>query len=290
MIEVIIAEDTGFCYGVKRAIDLLNRRLKNKKEVFSLGPVIHNRLVGKELKGKGLKIVENPSQIKSELLVRCHGLHPVLIEEARKRKIKIIDATCPFLRMVQRRIRYLVANGYRVIIVGDSNHPEVKALAGFAHDEAIIIDKSSKFKVKSLEFKKVGVVGQTTINTREYHRIVTGLYKKLKPEEFLVFNTICKITEKRQREVGYLSRKVNFFLVLGSKESSNTRTLFELCRKKRPSFLIEEPSQIKEEWFTPIRDKSLTEPEGKVRVGLLSGTSTPGWLVKETADTLAKLN
>ena len=280
--KIVIAEDTGFCYGVKRAIDLVSKRLQErKKEVYSLGPFIHNHGVIKELEKKGLRVVDNLFQIEGGefLVIRSHGLHPALIEEARRKKIKVIDATCPFVRMVQRRVKYLITKDYEVIIIGDPNHPEVRALAGFARDEAIIINQNSKFKIQNLKLKKVGVVSQTTINGKDYQRTVTELYKKIGPEEFLVFNTICQVTEKRQKEVVALSRRVDSFLVLGSKDSSNTKTLYEMCRKRRPAFLIETISQIKEEWFRNVGT-----------IGILSGTSTPDWVVKETADTLAKLN
>ena len=235
----------------------------------------------KELEKRGLKIVDSLFRIKAGefLVIRSHGLHPVLIEEAKKRRVKVIDATCPFLKMVQKKVRYLITKGYEVVIIGDPNHPEVRALAGFACDEAIIITQNSKLKTQNLKgIKKIGVVSQTTINGKDYQRTVTALYKKIEPEEFLVFNTICQITEKRQREVATLSRRINSFLVLGSKESSNTRTLYEMCRKRRPTFLIETPSQIEKEWFMGVET-----------VGILSGTSTPDWVVKETTDALAKL-
>ena len=279
--KIAVAEDTGFCYGVKRAISLVKRRLEAEKgRLYSLGPLIHNRLVMKELEKKGLKIVDNPSRIKGSLIIRSHGLHPVLIEEARRRKIKIIDATCPFVRMVQKRVKYLITKDYEVIIIGDPNHPEVRTLAGFARDEAIVIPQNSKFNdpragAPNSKLKKVGVVCQTTINGKDYQKTVTELYKKIEPEEFLVFNTICQITEKRQKEVAALSRRVDSFLVLGSKESSNTKTLYEMCVKRHPAFLIETPSQIKKEWFKNIET-----------IGILSGTSTPDWVIKETTNYL----
>ena len=279
--KVVVAEDTGFCYGVKRAIDIVTERLKEKGKVYSLGPLIHNQIVIRKLEKRGLRIVENPSQIRGDLIIRSHGLHPDLIEDVKKRNLRIIDATCPFVKMVQRRVRYLITNGYEVIIVGDPNHPEVRTLAGFARDEAIIVNNSLKFKVQSLKLgtKKVGVVSQTTINSKDYQKTVAQLYKKIKPEEFLIFDTVCQITEKRQKEVSVLSRKVDAFLVLGGKESSNTRTLYEMCRKKGPAFLIESLSQVKKEWFMGVKT-----------VGILSGTSTPDWVIKEAIDTLEKLN
>ena len=302
--KVVVAEDTGFCYGVKRAIDIVTERLKEKGKVYSLGPLIHNQIVIRELEKKGLRIVDNPSQIRGDLIIRSHGLHPVLIEEVKKRNLRIIDATCPFVKMVQRRVKYLITNGYEVIIVGDPNPPEVRTLSGFARDEAIIIKQNSKFKIQTdavvarstftepvlersegfsvnsvpWQSHKVGVVSQTTINSKDYRKTVAQLYKKIKPEEFLIFDTVCQITEKRQKEVSALSRKVDAFLVLGGKESSNTRTLYEMCRKKGPAFLVESSSQIKKEWFTGVKT-----------VGILSGTSTPDWVIKEAIDTLEKL-
>ena len=278
--KVVVAEDTGFCYGVKRAIDLVTERLKEKGKVYSLGPLIHNQTVIRKLEKKGLRIVDNPSQLRGDLIIRSHGLHPVLIEEVKKRNLKIIDATCPFVKMVQRRVKYLITNGYEVIIVGDPNHSEVRTLSGFARDEAIIVNNRSKFKVQNLKLgtKKVGVVSQTTINSKDYRKTVAQLYKKIEPEEILIFDTVCQITEKRQKEVSVLSRKVDAFLVLGGKESSNTRTLYEMCRKRGPAFLVETPSQVKKEWFMGVET-----------VGILSGTSTPDWVIKEAIDTLGKM-
>ncbi len=276
--KVVVAEDTGFCYGVKRAIDLVTKRLKEQGKLYCLGPLIHNQTVIGELEKKGLRIVNKLSQIKGEFVIRSHGLHPALIKEAKKRNFKIIDATCPFVKMVQRKVKYLVRNGYEVIIVGNPKHPEVKALSGFAGDEAIIMKQNSKLKTQNSKSRKIGVVSQTTIKSKDYRRAVVELYKKIEPEEFLSFDTVCQITKKRQKEVSVLSRKVDSFLVLGGKESSNTRTLYEMCRERRPAFLVETPSQVRKKWFL-----------GMESVGILSGTSTPDRVVKEAAERIRRL-
>ena len=116
--KVVVAEDTGFCYGVKRAIDLVTEWLKEKGKVYSLGPLIHNQTVIRKLEKKGLRIVDNPSQIRGDFIIRSHGLHPLLIEEVKKRNLRIIDATCPFVKMVQRRVKFLITNGTKLLLSG----------------------------------------------------------------------------------------------------------------------------------------------------------------------------
>ncbi len=270
--EIIVAKRAGFCFGVKRAVDMAFEKAKARTEgLYSLGPIIHNPQVIERLTLMGVIPIEdiNKEDIKT-LIIRTHGIPLHLLEEALKRGYEIIDATCPFVKKAQNYAKLLKDEGYQVIILGDKEHPEVKGLMSFAGNDAIVINGKDLFTGVIRDLKsKVGVVVQTT-QPLESLKLLTGvLIEHVK--ELKIYNTICNSTALRLKETEELSKKVDVMIVVGGRNSANTTQLANLCRLMSiTTYHIEMADEIKEDWF-----------EGVNRVGITAGASTPEWIIKE---------
>lgn len=276
--KVELASYSGFCFGVKRAIKLAFQAANDEraKPVYSLGPLIHNPQVVDELRRKGVKVIEDLKGIKEgTLIIRSHGVHPSVLTEAKDAGLKIVDATCPLVKRVQDLAKMLDGEGYSVVIIGERGHYEVKALLGFAGDKALVIESLEEVK-RVKKAKKLGILSQTTQSVGNFKEIVGEL--SLKAEEVKLFNTICEATRKRQKATSDLSRKVDIMLVLGGYESANTRRLAQISRETgTETHYLEAAEEINLSWL-----------EGKEKVGVTAGASTPDWIIKEVIDRLRK--
>ena len=274
---VITAREIGFCFGVKRAVSLCEKTLKSCGTCVSLGPIIHNEQVIKRLEQSGLKITAAVETGSEPVIIRSHGLHPDIRKELVRKKRKIIDATCPFVRQVQQLVAGLKKRGYTIIIVGKPDHPEVKALAGFAGKKVIIYPAVRNTPGSGLRLgntKRIAVVSQTTNTERSYRRAFGALKRQGLPAGTSFFDTVCRVTERRQTEASQLAKKVDVLLVVGSGKSANTTNLYRFLRRMKPeTYLIADAKEVKSRW----RRKEL-------RIGLVSGTSTP----KETIEEVKK--
>lgn len=261
--KILLPLELGFCLGVKRAVERAKESLKKDKKVFSLGWLIHNPQVIEELEKKGVKTVNSLSQIKEgTLIIRSHGAPLSLIKEAKKRGLKIVDATCPYVRKVQNLAKKLKKDSYQVVIIGSPEHPEVKGvLSGLGKEGKTVASPEEAKKIG--EVKKLGVVVQTTENLDNFLKCVKNLLAKA--EEVRIFNTICKVIQERQEATLRIAREAELMVVVGGKNSSNTRKLFELCQKEgKKTYFIEEAQELKK--------KKL---EGFKKIGITGGTSTP---------------
>ncbi|MFH1613100.1 MAG: 4-hydroxy-3-methylbut-2-enyl diphosphate reductase [bacterium] len=270
--KVLISKNSGFCFGVNRAIELASCLIQSsKKNIYSLGEIIHNKQVVEKLKSSGLKPIQDISQItKGHILIRSHGISLSLLEEIKKRKLKIIDATCPFIKKIQKIVQKLDKEGYLVIIIGEKNHPEIKSLISFAKEVIVVKNKQEALKVK--KFSKIGIVGQTTIPQELFYEIVNILLKN--KQEVRVYNTICNTTIIRQKNTISLAKKVNLMLIVGNKNSANTFSLYKLCKKiNKNTYHIEEVNEIKNKWLSCAKS-----------VGISGGASTPNWVIKKIAE------
>ncbi len=271
--EVILAGHSGFCFGVKRAISLAEKALEaGGAPVCSLGFIIHNSAEVGRLQGKGLKVVNSLDGIGSgTLIIRSHGAHPSVFEEAGRRGLKIEDATCPFVKRLHDIVGMLKDEGYRVVAAGEREHPEVMALSGVE----VVENAEDALKVK--KSKKMGAVSQTTRSAESFREVVSVLTGKAK--ELRVFNTICSATEKRQASALKLAEKVDMMVVVGGYNSANTRRLAGICRAASALTLhIESPGQLNAGDFTKAD-----------RVGVAAGASTPGWLIEEVIKKLEEM-
>ncbi len=295
--SIRLAKKVGFCFGVKRAVEMAEEVLKKESKAYSLGSIIHNKEVVEGLSRKGLKVISGINDITSGcVVISSHGISPDVSREISKRSLKLVDTTCPFVSNAQKMARHLSTAGYRIVIVGDTNHPEVKALvdfarfargircsqtkANFAGKKAIVV-KNPK-GVKRLHLKpneKIGVLSQTTQSMDNFLDVIRAIIEA-KPRELRVYNTICKDADERQGAARSLARNVDLMLIVGGRHSANTKRLFDVCKKiLDQSYLIETEKDLDNAWFK----KALT-------VGITSGASTPDWLVRCVVDaTKAKM-
>ena len=268
--KIRLSNTIGFCYGVKQAVELSKKALSKKNgRVFSVGHVIHNPQVVKELKGMGLEVVYDTASIKNgTVIISSHGAGAKLKESQKSNKLNIIDATCPIVKKIQKRVRELYSEGYTVVIVGKEEHPEVRALVDFTNGKAKVIDSVGAARSIKLKALKVGIVSQSTYSRHTFEQVASILSKK-GFHELKVFDTICKDTIKRQDDVRKLTASTDVIFVVGGKNSSNTRRLLEVCREnKNCAYHIEEAQEIDPLWLTH-----------KESVGIASGASTPDWVV-----------
>ncbi|MDD4979696.1 MAG: 4-hydroxy-3-methylbut-2-enyl diphosphate reductase [Candidatus Omnitrophica bacterium] len=267
-----LAKNIGFCLGVKRAIDIVEGALnRNKGIIYSLGPVIHNPEVIKRLERRGLCVVKSLDNLKesSVLILPSHGTARNILKTAKKKKLRLIDVTCPYVSLVQKTCAMLHEQGLEVIIIGERRHPEIKALLDLAIG-AHTIDRIKDIKQGWFSYRKIGIISQTTQAQDMFFKIVNKILEK-NPlvKEVHIYNTICLDTARRQDEAGKLAKSVDVLLVVGSRLSANTKRLFSIGRKiNKRTYLVENKG-------TPLSG-ILKKAD---RVGLISGASTPEWLV-----------
>jgi len=273
--KVIVAEKCGFCPGVKNAISTAERILAQEKDVYCLGPIIHNRDVVERLAKAGLKTVSTVEEIQSgTVLIRSHGAAPKQIAKIEERGLKIVDATCVLVKRVQRIAKQLSEAGYRVVIIGDRNHPEIQAVVGCASSVSVVADESDLHKLP--KNSKLGVVCQTTQSPEHFATMLAAMAKQ-DFSELRVINTLCKEAVKRQESAVGLCKRVDIMFVLGGLDSANTRKLAELCKKhNNRTFHLQNWNEL---------DKSILF--GTNVAGVTAGASTPEWVINEFVKNLA---
>ena len=265
--SVRIAKNSGFCFGVKRAIKIALKTSKNNHEIVTLGSIIHNPQMVAKLESENILKVDNIEQIKGRpTIIRSHGIKKEILEELEKNNIEIINATCPYVSKTQDYAKSLSEDGYELIILGDRDHPEVKALRSYVDKEVIIVANADELVDK--QFKKVGIISQTTRRVEDLQDLV----KKLVPRchEMRVINTICNATTIRQNSTLALARESDIMIVVGGKNSSNTKMLAKICESFVKTYHIETACEIDRKWFKDKQD-----------IGLTAGASTPDWIIVE---------
>lgn len=274
--EIVVARYAGYCYGVERALRLTEEALARVPgPVATLGPIIHNPSVVRGLAARGVGVVDDVAEMsEGTLVVRTHGVPPEVVTAARARGLEVVDATCPFVAVAQRKARALHEDGYTVVILGEHDHPEVAGLQGFAGGEAIVVAGPADVPVERLRGRRVGVVVQTT-QARETLARLAALLAPL-ARELVVFNTVCEATEKRQSAACDLAAQVDIVIVVGGRNSANTMRLVQLCRDIQPrTHHIESAGELREAWVVGAR-----------RVGVTAGASTPDSEIEATVDRL----
>ena len=274
MLKIKLAKSIGFCSGVRRAIDIVEKTLNSHKgKVYSYGSIIHNPLVIRRLEEKNLFTVSslNDVQDSSVVILPSHGSPRFILDVAKKKRLKLIDVICPYVSSVHKICESLYKKKFRVIIIGDKTHPEVKALIDLAPN-ARIIEKIDEIKENEFSYKKIGIISQTTQAKEKFFQIVGRILEKNhNVSQVNIFNTICLDTSNRQEEVKRLAGAVDTLLVIGSRTSANTKRLLQLGRKvNKKTFLVEHDNAVLDKVLKNARD-----------VGIISGASAPQWLVKE---------
>jgi 4-hydroxy-3-methylbut-2-enyl diphosphate reductase len=275
--EIIVAKRAGFCFGVKRAIDLTFKLAEEGNHgIYTFGPLIHNPQVIDKLEKEGVSPTDdiNSPDIRT-LIIRTHGVSPEIYNETARKDYKLVDATCPFVKKAQRFAETLSKEGYQVLIIGDKGHPEVQGLIGFAGDDVITVSGSEPLPdIK----KKVGIIVQTTQPFEVFKNIVDkviGIAMELK-----IYNTICDYTAQRVKETIELSNKVDIVIVVGGKNSANTTQLVTISKQGCDNvYHIETSEELAKEWFN-----------GAEKVGITGGASTPQWIIDDVIKKIKEIS
>ena len=282
MSKVTLAESAGFCFGVKRAIEMAYAEIEknNGEPLYSYGPLIHNKEVTNDLDAKGLHIIESLEGIdKGTVVIRSHGVGKFLYDALEEKGMKMVDGTCPFVKKIHNIVNEAWNEGKSVIIAGDGKHPEVMGINGWCGNSAIILESPEEAQAAELDKEKeYAVVVQTTFRQSKFDDMMDILKEKgLKLD---LSQTICSATEKRQKEAMELSQKVDKMIVIGDKKSSNTQKLFEICKKNCENTVHIET----------ICDLVLKNFECGDRIGITAGASTPPAIIKEVVVTMSEEN
>lgn len=270
--EVLIAKKAGFCFGVQRAVTIALDSAK-QGEVYTLGPLIHNPPMVEEMRKKGVIPLENDTQLEGKtVIIPSHGIAPEVLSKVKRGAKDIIDASCPYVIKARREAVMLEEQGYELVIIGDKEHPEIKGILGSLKKLPLVI--KDELQIPNKKFSRVGVTAQTTMDRSTFKHVVGEI--ALRAKETKVINTICTATSERQRSTLNLLNKVEVMLVVGGYNSANTGKLVHICREKgKPCYQVERAEEIKRDWF-----------EGKRKVGITAGASTPEWIIKDIAEQL----
>lgn len=272
--QLITAKSAGFCYGVRRALDMVMEAAQTKgKRMYTLGPLIHNPQVVERLARDGVHVASGVEELPvgSIVVMPSHGVPESVMRRARELGLEVVDVTCPFVSKVQNLARELRDQGYRVVILGDAGHTEVRGIMSSAGDDALVVSNAWELRSEKLG-GKVAVVAQTTQTLDAYVEIVREVVGRA--DEIRAFNTICHATSERQTAAVEMARDVDVVIVVGGRNSANTRRLAEMCSATGvPTHHIETAAELDESWL-----------QGAVRIGLTAGASTPDWIIDEVAE------
>ena len=261
------AQSYGFCFGVKRAIKIAEEHPGSA----TLGPLIHNNLEIERLKRKhNVSLAHSLDEIEpgKATVIRTHGIPKDDLAKLREKGSEVIDATCPFVTKPQQIVEEMSREGYDIVIFGDVNHPEIKGVMSYAEGPVYAILSMEELVELKLR-ERVAVVAQTTRKIEEYNKIVTYLVPRHK--EVRVFNTICNATFENQDAARDLAKRADVMIVIGGKQSSNTKQLYSICKQHCPdSYHVESKEELQKSWF-----------EGKNLCGITAGASTPEWIIEE---------
>ena len=285
--EVKLAEYMGFCFGVKRAVDTVYEQIKNGKTIYTYGSIVHNEEVVRDLAEKGVRVLETREELTelsevgqeaggsgaaspASVIIRAHGVPEEIFTILQEKHLECIDATCPFVRRIQKKAEEESRKGKHIVIVGNAGHPEVEGIIGWCRGPVTVIkneEEARKFQLS--QGKKVCVLAQTTFNYNKFQGIVEILEER--GYNGSVVNTICNATEERQRSARALAAEADVMIVIGGKHSSNTRRLYEICSEEcAHTYFIQ-----------TLEDLCLELPKTARLVGITAGASTPNKLIEE---------
>lgn len=274
--KIELADSYGFCFGVKRAI----RIAENTKDSATYGELIHNAEEINRLKEHfNVKTLNTMQDLENEnsIIIRTHGITKKDLDAFKSQNKKIIDATCPFVSKPQNIVEKMSKDGYDIVIFGDKNHPEVKGIMSYALKNVFVVLSTDELMDKKIS-NKVAVVSQTTKKVEEFTKIVSFLITRSK--EVRVFNTICNATLENQKAVEKLAKKADVMIIIGGKNSSNTKQLYLISKQIcSDSYHIENESELEKEWF-----------KGKNLCGISAGASTPDWIIANVSNKIRELS
>ena len=276
--NVILAKSAGFCFGVKRAVNMVYEEIeKASGPIYTYGPIIHNDEVVKDFEKNGVVVVKDLAQLdeleQGRIIVRSHGISRAEYETMEAKGFEIIDATCPFVRKIHKLVDEHSKLGEHIIIIGNPNHPEVCGIRGWVNGDDVTIieskEEAAEFTVNSSE--NVCIVSQTTFNYNKFQELVEIIAKK--EYNIIVLNTICNATEERQTEARKIAKEVDAMIVIGDKNSSNTQKLFEICNTECE----------KTYYIQTSKDMDFSSLKSINNVGITAGASTPNNIIEEVS-------
>jgi len=272
--KINLAKSAGFCFGVKRALDIAIETAQNKEKVVMLGDIVHNERVVQKITQSGIKKVNSLNPSKNQiLLIRAHGEPKKVFNSARRLGYKIVDATCPMVKEIHKIVNSMGDKGYTIIVIGDKKHDEVRGITVQVKKKSLVIEKLSCLPLAKIKrVKKAAVVVQSTQNLNNALKIVESLKKYIPNLRF--FNTICKPTQIKQAEIKNMPKNNNCMIIIGSKKSANTKRLYEISKRlNKNSWRVNSKKEIKPAWVKNAKS-----------IGITAGASTP----KETIDEIIR--
>ena len=273
--KVIKAKTAGFCFGVKRAVDTVYEQVDACSSlIYTYGPIIHNEEVVRDMESKGVVVLRSEEELdaleKGTVIIRSHGVGKWIYDKLEARNIRIVDATCPFVKKIHNIVRKASAEGAHIVIIGNPDHPEVQGIRGWAGEKVTVVqDKESAEGVDFGKKEKICVVSQTTFNYNKFKDLVEIIKKK--SYDVSVLNTICNATKERQTEAASIAETVDAMIVIGDKHSSNTQKLFEICRGACNNTY----------YIQTLDDLDLNQLGSVETVGITAGASTPNNIIEE---------
>ena len=273
--NVFIADACGFCYGVRRAIELASHAASG---THTLGPIIHNPQVVARLAERGVSPVASLDEVSTgePLLIRSHGVGPEVYEKASEKHLQVVDATCPHVKKAQQDAKKIIEKNKNLIIIGEKAHPEVISISQWGANRAIILDREEEARALP-HMKEAGVVVQTTFSQEQFKRIKAILESKV--DDLEIDMTICTATQQRQQAAIELAGKMDAMIVIGGKNSANTGRLAQVCKEQGcPTYHVETAAELDTAWF-----------RGMKNIGITAGASTPDWIIQEVVKIMENL-
>lgn len=273
--NVILAKNAGFCFGVKRAVDTVYEQLGADQPIYTFGPIIHNEEVVRDLKEREVTVINDIEELEQKppgtVVIRAHGVEKGVCEEIKRRGFSIIDATCPFVLKIHRLVERYSGEGCQIVIVGNEDHPEVKGIRSWSDAACtqVIASREDALAFTADRGKKVCIVSQTTFNYKKFQELVEII--KEKGYDIIVLNTICNATEERQTEALAVAKQVDAMIVIGGRNSSNTQKLFEICKNECNNTY----------YIQTVKDLDLAKLGSVDNVGITAGASTPNKIIEE---------
>ena len=284
--EIIIGKTAGFCFGVANAVNKTKEQLKNKKNIFCLGELVHNKQVTEELESEGLVFIDDIEIAKQDVIIRAHGEKKETYDKAKKLKLNVIDLTCPKVTKIHKIAEEYADKGYYILLIGKTNHPEVIGTISYCGEKSSIIEDESQVqqelkKLYNLRLNKLLIVAQTTFSLEKFNKIISLIKENVKEKdiELEIKKTICDATRLRQEETKDLSSKVDMMIIIGGKHSSNTNKLYDIAKTNCDnSILIENSEEINKE-----------EVKKYNKIGIMAGASTPKKSIESVVEMLNEL-
>ncbi len=273
--KVRVAETAGFCFGVKRAVDKVYEQAEKAEGfIYTYGPIIHNEEVVKDLTARGVKVIGSKEELdgveSGTVIIRSHGVSREIQERIEARGLNLVDATCPFVKIIHKIVERESRKGAGIVIIGDAMHPEVEGIRGWCQGDVTVLqteEEARNFTADST--KKLCLVSQTTFNYNKFHNLVEIISEK--GYDIIVLNTICNATEERQTEARRIARESDGMIVIGGRHSSNTRKLFEICKNECENTY----------YIQTLDDLDVRQLHSMSCVGITAGASTPNNLIEE---------